>query len=1004
MWMRTLAALLGWLLLAATPAAPIHADPSARGRSSWLFESGPVRPVALSPDGRRLYVANVPDAHLEVFAVASGGLRHLHSVPVGLEPVTVAPHPDGRVWVVNHLSDSISIVDPSADPPRVVRTLQVGDEPRDLVFAGAGASRALVATAHRGQHSPYPTGEHRKAGIGRADVWVFDVGALGKPPGGEPLAILTLFGDTPRALAVGPDGDTVYAAVFHSGNRTASVHELAVCDGGAQAPPCEFEGARSPGGLPAPNTNVEGVPGPEVGLVVAHDPATGAWLDELGRDWREQVLFDLPDYDVFGIDVRGAVPRPNGERYSGVGTTLFNLRANPVTGALYVSNTEARNRVRFEGPGIHAAAFKPEGEPASVRGHLAEARITVIRDGNVTPHHLNPHIPYGSAPMPPDVADRSLSMPLDMAISADGRTLYVAAFGSAKVGIVDTAALEAGRFEPDPADHVEVPGGGPAGLALDEAAGRLYVLTRFDNAVVAVDLERRAVVQRLPLHDPEPESVRAGRPFLYDARRTSSNGEASCASCHVFGDWDGLVWDLGDPDGAVTENVNVKVARLPAELPDFHPLKGPMATQTMRGLAHHGSQHWRGDRQGDAEAAFKAFDVAFGGLVGRDEGGLEPRELQAFADFALELTMPPNPGRRLDGSLRYSEALGRRLFHDKPAFFTAGGIKRCNDCHERAPALGRFGTGTRSSPSGVQPLKIPQLRNIYQKAGASGTVGVTGHTGPQIRATGLGHAGFLGSTTEFFSSRLFMLSDEEEEQLADFVAVFDTTLAPVVGQQTTRRAAGAEANARLQLLERRAATPFVLKDAPDARECDLVATGVVEGEPRSWLRGDDGRYQPDRRDAPPLDPADLRALADDPGHALTFTCVPPGSGPRMGLDRDGDGVWNGDELRDGSDPADPRSFARACSDGLDNDGDGWTDADDPGCGGPGSLAEDPDCSDGLDNDGDGTIDYPDDPSCEGVTGTAELGPARPARLPAAALGVVVLLVAGLVAVALRRLR
>ena len=36
---------------------------------------------------------------------------HAASVPVGLEPVAVAARTDGEVWVVNHLSDSVSIVD-----------------------------------------------------------------------------------------------------------------------------------------------------------------------------------------------------------------------------------------------------------------------------------------------------------------------------------------------------------------------------------------------------------------------------------------------------------------------------------------------------------------------------------------------------------------------------------------------------------------------------------------------------------------------------------------------------------------------------------------------------------------------------------------------------------------------------------------------------------------------------------------------------------------------------
>ena len=38
---------------------------------------------------------------------------------------------------------------------------------------------------------------------------------------------------------------------------------------------------------------------------------------------------------------------------------------------------------------------------------------------------------------------------------------------------------------------------------------------------------------------------------------------------------------------------------------------------------------------------------------------------------------------------------------------------------------------------------------------------------------------------------------------------------------------------------------------------------------------------------------------------VTFTCVPPGSGVRLGVDRDGDGHRDGDERLAHSDPADP---------------------------------------------------------------------------------------------------
>ena len=61
---------------------------------------------------------------------------------------------------------------------------------------------------------------------------------------------------------------------------------------------------------------------------------------------------------------------------------------------------------------------------------------------------------------------------------------------------------------------------------------------------------------------------------------------------------DGLAWDLGDPDGAVLPNPNPIRSDTLTTAPDFHPMKGPLTTQTLRGIATHGAMHWRGDRTG----------------------------------------------------------------------------------------------------------------------------------------------------------------------------------------------------------------------------------------------------------------------------------------------------------------------------------------------------------------------------------------------------------------------
>ena len=133
----------------------VTASVPAQSQSSFtLFESGQVRPLALSPDGTHLFAVNTPDNRLEIFRVRQHGLKHIDSIPVGLEPVAVAARSNTEVWVVNHLSDSVSVV--NVHPPharRVMRTLLVGDEPRDIVFAGPRHTRAFITTAHRGQNT-----------------------------------------------------------------------------------------------------------------------------------------------------------------------------------------------------------------------------------------------------------------------------------------------------------------------------------------------------------------------------------------------------------------------------------------------------------------------------------------------------------------------------------------------------------------------------------------------------------------------------------------------------------------------------------------------------------------------------------------------------------------------------------------------------------------------------------------------------------------------------------
>jgi len=398
------------------------------------YVSAHVHPFALCDDGRHLFAVNTPEARLAVFRGGRrGGLELVREVPVGLEPVSLAVRPGTHeVWVVNHLSDSVSVVD--AARGRVLDTLAVDDEPTDVAFARGNAYVSLS---------------------GREDaLLVVDAATR------APVVQLEVFGDDPRALAVTPDERRVALVVLESGNATTTVHESRFTADRQPPPPLPARAPVFPPRIPPQPTPVEP-------LIVQRDAATGRWLDEAGADWSDQVFFGedvtLPDHDVFVVDAT-LDPPAIVERIPGVGTTLFDVAVHPRTGAIWVPNTDARNAVRFE---------------PNLRGHLVETRITQVEPGAGTPTHvdLNPHVDYSVTPGPPEEIAKSLAIPVAGRFDRHGRHYYLAAFGSAKVAVLDGRTGEVLR-------RIDV-GGGPR---------RLYVMRRFSNTIAVVDPVRGRVV------------------------------------------------------------------------------------------------------------------------------------------------------------------------------------------------------------------------------------------------------------------------------------------------------------------------------------------------------------------------------------------------------------------------------------------------------------------------------------------------------------------------------
>ncbi len=900
----------------------------APAQSSFVnWESPHVQPLDLTPDGTRLVAVNTADARIEVFDVTGASVVRLYDVPVGIDPVSVRCRTNDEVWVVNHISDSVSVVSLAAR--NVIATLRTQDEPAGVVFAGS-PQRAFVSCS--------------QANV----VQVFDPANLAAAP-----VSIAIVGEDPRALAVSPDGTRVYAAIHDSGNSTTVLGGGAVSNIGF--PPNVVNDANGPWGgqNPPPNSGAGFNPPinpalpvpPRVGLIVRKNGA-GQWLDDNGGNWTAKVSganaadsgrvagWDLADHDIAIIDTA-----TNGVTYARRLMNIGMALAVKPGGEVTLVGTEATNEVRFE----------PVLEGRFLRVQLARVSSA---GATIAVGDLNPHLNYTVPTVPQAQRDQSIGDPRALVWNAAGTKGYVAGMGSNNVVVIDGAGARAGL-----APTIEVPEG-PTGLVLDEARARLYVLSKFAARVSVVSTATELVVQSLGFHDASPAAIKAGRMHLYDTRKNSGLGQIACASCHVDARMDGLAWDLGDPSGAMRpvagNNLGAGIPGLNTGFQNFHPMKGPMTTQTLQDIIGKEPLHWRGDRFGLEE-----FNGAFMGLQG-DDANLTAAEMQAFEDFLATIHYPPNPFRNFDNSLPTSLPLpghfttgrfapagqplpngnavqGMVVF--RPPTAQAGGMLldagnvSCVTCHTFPTGGGtdhRLVGGT-FQPFPVGPngerhmalvsqdglsnvsMKIPHLRNMHEKTGFNMT--------QLVNTNGFGYLndGTVDSIERFIAEPIFTVtSDQMIANLTAFMLAFSGSDLPagstnpvvqeppglpskdthaLVGRQLTITAAPAGADA----------TTFGQMTAQaDLNRVGLVAKGLWSGLPRGFTYTGSGNWITDRA-AENTTTAALHAAAA-PGAAITFTVVPKGTQTRLGVDRDLDGWLDRDEIDLGSDPADPLDF------------------------------------------------------------------------------------------------
>jgi YVTN family beta-propeller protein len=168
------------------------------------------RPTVLSPQaspiavaGGRVFVANTPAGTVDVIQASTHAV--VARIHVGVEPVSVAVRPDGKeVWVANHVSDSVSVIDTDPGSPthlQVIATVQDFDpatkatrfdEPVGIAFANN--DKAYVALSSENQIAVIDVARH--AVVLRLDI-----------PAQDPRAIVVRAG-------------RLYVIPFESGNQT----------------------------------------------------------------------------------------------------------------------------------------------------------------------------------------------------------------------------------------------------------------------------------------------------------------------------------------------------------------------------------------------------------------------------------------------------------------------------------------------------------------------------------------------------------------------------------------------------------------------------------------------------------------------------------------------------------------------------------------------------------------------------------------------------------------
>ena len=671
--MRLAAIAASLLVLAALATSLVTAETENASRKSPAVKTvdSPVAPTPISHssymsphasplaiNNGHVFVVNTPDDTVDIIQIKSRKI--VGRVKVGIDPVGIAARPDGKeVWVTNHVSDSVSIIDTeqkSKSYLQVIATVQRFhptnkstrfDEPVGIAFASN--DKAYVALSS----------ENAIAVINVAQRKV--------------TKLLPITAQDPRAITV--QGDRLYVIPFESNNKS-----------------------QLSGGTGELDKEYETFDAWQHSITVNNVLSLGHVTDIIKHP-------EVPDRDLYVFDTN---TDELVEVVDTLGTLLYGLTVDS-NGKVFIAQADARNDANGN------AGTKKHGlKELENRAFLNQITSVTFKDGKPEKPHF-----FELEPLPPNHPERELALatPFAIQISDDDTTIVASAASSDTIFTLDAATGEIlGRVQVD-----AVPRGIALQSDSSGKASQAWVLNAVANTVSLLDVSNPAklkIIETIALQDSTDSEVKRGR-IAFNTAAASTTGTYSCASCHPDGHTDQLLWVLNTPIVTGGNQIMPRSTMPIRGLRDTEPYHwdgipgDPYGGNNSANIRKHVEPN--SDVKDPVTSARHLID---GGLattmmtVGDKKvndkgqsGELTDAERDAMAKFILSVTYPPAQRRSFTNEVSAIAREGFELFHVHGDLQPKQNV--CGDCH-RMPFL----VSTNTPGTGME---APTWRGAYDR-------------------------------------------------------------------------------------------------------------------------------------------------------------------------------------------------------------------------------------------------------------------------------------------------